>query len=242
MKLETRIFPNIDALSVAALEEMLSDLRRGIAQRGRGAVALSGGHTPEKMYALWAANEKYRNETDWDRVHLFWGDERYVPQDDPLSNFRMTREALLSHVPIPAANVHAAPTNLPTPEKAAEAYDGELRKFFGSAAPAFDVTLLGLGPEGHTASLFPDSPALVEKSRWVLPVQVAAVPPNRLTFTLPVLNSSRSTYFLVAGENKRPILSALRAEPDSRPSAYPAGRIRPVDGRVLWFLDQAAAG
>jgi 6-phosphogluconolactonase len=242
MKLDTRIFQDIDALSRAALEEMLSDLRDAIKQRGRGAIALSGGHTPEKMYALWAANEKYRNETDWNRVHLFWGDERYVPQDDPLSNFRMTREALLSHVPIPAANVHAAPTNLPTPEKAAEAYDADLRKFFGSAAPAFDVTLLGLGPEGHTASLFPDSPALAEKSRWVVPVQVAAVPPNRLTFTLPVLNSSRSTYFLVAGENKRPILAALRAEPDSRPSAYPAGKIRPSDGRVLWFLDQAAAG
>ena len=129
-----------------------------------------------------------------------------------------------------------------TPEQAAAAYDQELRKFFGSAAPAFDVTLLGLGPEGHTASLFPESPALEEKKRWVVPVQVAAVPPNRLTITLPVLNSSRNTYFLVAGENKRPILASLRAEPDSRPSAYPAGRIRPVDGRVLWFLDQAAAG
>jgi 6-phosphogluconolactonase len=242
MKLDTRIFPNIDALSRAALEQLLSDLREGMQQRGRGAIALSGGHTPEKMYALWGATEKYRNETDWNRVHLFWGDERYVPQDDPLSNYRMTSEALLAHVPIPAANVHAAPTNLPTPEKAAEVYDQDLRKFFGSAAPAFDVTLLGLGPEGHTASLFPDSAALEEKSRWVVPVQVAAVPPNRLTFTLPVLNSSRNTYFLVAGENKRPILSALRAEPETRPSAYPAGRIRPTDGRVLWFLDQAAAG
>jgi 6-phosphogluconolactonase len=242
MKLDTRIFPNIDALSRAALEQLLSDLREGMQLRGRGAIALSGGHTPEKMYALWAATEKYRNETDWNRVHLFWGDERYVPQDDPLSNYRMTSEALLAHVPIPAANVHAAPTNLPTPEKAAEVYDQDLRKFFGSAAPAFDVTLLGLGPEGHTASLFPDSAALEEKSRWVVPVQVAAVPPNRLTFTLPVLNSSRNTYFLVAGENKRPILSALRAEPETRPSAYPAGRIRPSDGRVLWFLDQAAAG
>ena len=242
MKLDTRIFPDIDALSRAALEQSLGDLRESIAQRGRAAIALSGGHTPAKMYALWAASEKYRNETDWNRVHLFWGDERYVPQDDPLSNYRMTSEVLLAHVPIPAANVHAAPTNLPTPEKAAEVYDQDLRKFFGSAAPAFDVTLLGLGPEGHTASLFPDSAALEEKSRWVVPVQVAAVPPNRLTFTLPVLNSSRNTYFLVAGENKRPILSALRAEPETRPSAYPAGRIRPTDGRVLWFLDQAAAG
>jgi 6-phosphogluconolactonase len=242
MKLDTRVLPDIDALSRAALEELLSDLQDAIKQRGRGAIALSGGHTPEKMYTLWAANQKYRSETDWNRVHFFWGDERYVSQDDPLSNYRMTRETLLEHVAIPAANVHAVPTNLGTPQQAAEAYDQELRKFFGSSAPAFDVTLLGLGPEGHTASLFPDSPALAEKTRWVVPVHVEAVPPNRLTFTLPVLNSSRNTYFLVAGENKRPILDALRAEPDSRPSAYPAGRIRPADGRVLWFLDQAAAG
>jgi len=242
MKLDTRVLPDIDALSRAALEELLSDLQDAIKQRGRGAIALSGGHTPEKMYTLWAANQKYRSETDWNRVHFFWGDERYVSQDDPLSNYRMTRETLLEHVAIPAANVHAVPTNLGTPQQAAEAHDQELRKFFGSSAPAFDVTLLGLGPEGHTASLFPDSPALAEKTRWVVPVHVEAVPPNRLTFTLPVLNSSRNTYFLVAGENKRPILDALRAEPDSRPSAYPAGRIRPADGRVLWFLDQAAAG
>ena len=241
MKLDTRVYPDIDALSRAALEELLRDLREAIARRGRGALALSGGHTPEKMYALWATTEKYRSETDWNRVHLFWGDERYVPQSDPLSNYRMTREALLARVPIPAANVHAAPTDLPTPEQAAAAYDQELRKFFGSVTPAFDVTLLGLGPEGHTASLFPDSAALEEKERWVAAVRVAAVPPDRLTFTLPVLNSSRNTYFLVAGENKRTILAALRAEPDSRPSVYPAGRIRPADGRVLWYLDQAAA-
>ena len=241
MKLDTRVYPDIDALSRAALEELLRDLREAIARRGRGALALSGGHTPEKMYALWATTEKYRSETDWNRVHLFWGDERYVPQSDPLSNYRMTREALLARVPIPAANVHAAPTDLPTPEQAAAAYDQELRKFFGSVTPAFDVTLLGLGPEGHTASLFPDSAALEEKESWVAAVRVAAVPPDRLTFTLPVLNSSRNTYFLVAGENKRTILAALRAEPDSRPSVYPAGRIRPADGRVLWYLDQAAA-
>src|ERR1700690_4397011 len=242
MKLDTRILPNIDALSRAALEESLSNLQNAIKQRGRGAIALSGGHTPEIMYALWAATEKYRSDTDWNRVHFFWGDERYVAQDDPLSNFRMTRETLLSHVPIPAANIHAAPTALPTPEQAAEAYGQELRNFFGSAAPAFDVTLLGLGPEGHTASLFPDSPALDEKTRWVVPLHVAATPPHRLTFTLPVLNSSRNTYFLVAGEGKRPILAALRAEPHSRPRAHPAGPLPPADGRVLWFLDQAAAG
>ena len=241
MKLDTRVYPDIDALSHGALEEVLRNLHEAIAQRGRFAIALSGGRTPAKMYALWGAPGKYRDETPWDRVHMFWGDERYVPADDPLSNYRMTREALLVHVPIPPANVHPAPTSLPTPEKAAEAYDAQLHGFFGAAEPAFDVTLLGVGPEGHTASLFPGSSALEETKRWVVAVQVAAKPPNRLTFTLPVLNRSRNVYFLAAGKDKREILGALRAEPDSRPSQYPAGRIRPADGRVLWLLDQAAA-
>jgi len=193
------------------------------------------------MYALWAQNEKYRTETPWDRVHLFWGDERYVPADDPLSNYRMNRETLISHVPIPAANVHPAPTNLPTPQAAAAAYDADLHQFFGSAPPAFDVTLLGVGPEGHTASLFPGSPALEEKKKWVEAVTAKAAPPNRLTFTLPVLNQSRDTYFLCAGTEKKEILDAIRAESDPAHSQYPAARIQPVDGRVLWFLDEAAS-
>ena len=239
MKMDERVFPDLDALSRAVLEESLRIVREAVAHRGRCTIALSGGHTPAKMYDLWA--REYSAKTPWDRVHLFWGDERYVPADDPLSNYRMTRETLLSHVPIPAANIHPAPTSLPTPEKAAGAYDAQVRGFFGADEPVYDVTLLGLGPEGHTASLFPGSPALEEKQRWVVAVQVAAKPPNRLTFTLPVLNRSRNTYFLVAGKDKREILAALRSEPDSQPSQYPAGRVRPAHGRVLWFLDQAAA-
>jgi len=241
MKLDTRVSPDIDSLSRAALEQVLEDMQDAVKKRGRFVLALSGGHTPSKMYALWAQNEKYRTETPWDRVHLFWGDERYVPADDPLSNYRMTRETLLAHVPIPAANVHPAPTNLPTPQAAAAAYDADLRKFFGSAPPAFDVTLLGIGPEGHTASLFPGSPALEEKKKWVEAVTVQATPPNRLTFTLPVLNQSRNTYFLAAGAEKKEILDAIRGVSDPAQSQYPAARIQPIDGRVLWFLDQPAA-
>jgi 6-phosphogluconolactonase len=242
MNLTTRVFSNLDTLSRGVLDEILQNYREAIAQRGRFAIALSGGHTPARMYSEWGAAGKYNQGTDWNKVHVFWGDERYVPPDDPLSNYRMTRETLLSHVPIPPENVHPAPTTLPTPERTAEAYDAELRKFFGTSEPAFDVTLLGLGPEGHTASLFPGSAALEETKRWVVAVQVAAKPPNRVTFTLPILNQSRNTYFLVAGEDKRPILAALRAEPDTHPSQYPAARVRPMNGRVLWCLDQAAAG
>jgi 6-phosphogluconolactonase len=239
MKMDERIFPNLDALSRAALEGLLRIVRDAVVQRGRCAIALSGGHTPAKMYDLWA--REYSVETPWDQLHLFWSDERYVPKDDPLSNYHMTRENLISRVPIPAANVHSVPTNLPTPEGAADAYESDLRKYFGSAPPAFDLQLQGLGVEGHTASLFPDSPLLEETQRWVAAVEVAAIPPQRLTFTPAVLNRGLNTFFLVAGKDKREILAALGAEKNPKTSPYPAARLQPA-GPVVWFLDSSAAG
>lgn len=241
MKIDARVFPDLHALSRAALEELMRIAQDSVKQRGRFAVALSGGRTPAELYALWTRAEEQGAQTLWDRVHLFWSDERYVPHDDPLSNYRMARETLIAHVPIPAANVHAMPTELPQPEKCAEAYELDLRKFFGSEPPAFDLQLLGLGREGHTASLFPDSPALEEKQRWVMAVEAPATPSQRLTLTPVVLNRGRNTFFLVSGADKREILSALGSESASEPSRYPAGRIRPA-GRVLWFVDEAAAG
>lgn len=241
MNMDARVFPDLNALSRAALEELLRVMRDAIKDRGRFAIALAGGNTPAKMYALWAEAGNHGVSTPWDKVHLFWGDERYVPADSPLSNYRMTREMLIEKVPIPAANVHPMPTELREPERAAEAYEAELRGFFGSAAPAFDVQLLGLGVEGHVASLFPGSPALDENRRWVMAVEAPAKPPERLTLTPAVLNRGRNTFFLVAGENKREILASLRSEPAGKPSEYPAGIIRP-EGRALWFLDKAAEG
>lgn len=241
MKLETRVLPDLISLSRAALEETLSILQTAVAKRGRFAIALSGGHTPAKMYSLWAGTEQYRSKTPWDRVHLFWSDERYVPADDPRSNYRMARETLIAHVPIPAENVHPMPTNLSSPDECASAYEAELRKFFVAAPPAFDVQLLGIGEEGHTASLFPGSTLLDEKLRWVAAVRVPAEPPQRITVTPAVLNQGRNTFFLVAGEGKRAILSAIRDESGTNPSRYPAARIHPPTEPV-WFLDQAAAG
>jgi 6-phosphogluconolactonase len=239
MYFESRIFPTMAEMSEAALAEILRIVNEAVAKRGRFSIALAGGHTPAKLYTLWA--EKYRTQTPWEQVHLFFGDERFVPEDDLLSNYRMARQTLIDHVPIPKENLHPMLTNFPAPEKAAEAYEVELRKFFGEGAPAFDVQLLGLGVEGHTASLFPASPALDEQRRWVVAVTVPAEPPQRLTLTLVVLNQGLNTCFLVAGENKREILGALRSEPQNVPSKYPAGRIRPARG-VVWYLDQAAAG
>ena len=241
MKLDARVLPDLVSLSRAVLEETFPIIQEAITKRGRFAIALSGGHTPGKMYSLWAQTEQYRNKTPWDRVHLFWSDERFVPADDPRSNYHMARETLISQVPIPAENVHPMPTNLSSPEECARAYETELLKFFGSEPPAFDVQLLGIGDEGHTASLFPGSPELGEKVRWVAAVRVAAEPPQRITLTPVVLNQGRNTFFLVAGEGKRAILSAIRDELASKPSQYPAARIHPAREPV-WFLDQAAAG
>jgi len=241
MKLDTRTLPDLVSLSRAALEEVLPIIQGAVTKRGRYAIALSGGHTPEKMFSLWAQTAQYRDKTPWDRVHLFWSDERYVPADDPRSNYHMARETLISRVPIPAENVHPIPTSLTPPEECATAYEAELRKFFGSEPPAFDVQLLGIGEEGHTASLFPGSPVLDEKQRWVAAVRVAAEPPQRITLTPVVLNQGRNTFFLVAGEGKRAILSAIRDESSSKPSQYPAARIHPAT-KPIWFLDQAAAG
>jgi len=239
MKMDERVYSTLDGLSRAALDELLHILKDSIEQRDRFAIALSGGHTPAKLYSLWAEVDNKVHKTPWEKVHLFWGDERYVPKDDPLSNYRMTRETLISHVPIPEANVHSLRTDLPTPQEAAQHYEAELRKFFGSEPPAFDLQLLGLGGEGHTASLFPDSPALEEKRRWVVAVETPVNPSRRITFTPRVLNCGRNTFFLVAGADKREIVAALRSEREPAQSKYPAARINPA-GPVLWFLDDRA--
>jgi 6-phosphogluconolactonase len=240
MQMDDRVSSNIEALSRAALDHLFRILKDSLEQRGRFTIALSGGRTPAKLYSLWAQSDQKRKQTPWDHVHLFWGDERYVPMDDPLSNYRMARETLISQVPTPEANVHPVRTNLPTPREAAQAYDAELRKFFGSEPPAFDLQLLGLGGEGHTASLFPDSPALEEKRRWVVSVEAPVNPSRRLTFTPRVLNCGRHTFFLVAGADKREIVAALRNESHPAHSKYPAARIHPA-GPVIWFLDDRAA-
>jgi len=208
------------------------------AKNGVFAVALSGGSTPKRLYER-LAGPPYRDAFPWPRTHWFWGDERFVPRDDAESNYRMVREALLSRVPIPADNIHAIPTEGLGPEAAASAYERALKAFYGAerldpARPLFDVTLLGLGPDGHTASLFPGSAVLAERRRWVAAV-VDAKSEARITLTYPVLESSRHTAFLVVGEEKRAILGRLRRGDD----ALPAARLRPTG--TLWIFGDAAA-
>ena len=207
------------------------------ASRDRFAISLSGGSTPRRLYQL-LAEAPFREAMPWDRVHWFWGDERFVPADHPDSNYRMVREALLAHAPIPAANIHPVETG-GDPAASARAYEQTLKSYYGAdtldpARPLFDVELLGLGPDGHTASLFPGAKVLEERRRWVAEI-VGAKPEVRISLTYPVLESSRHTAFLVAGADKRePLARVLAGDRE-----LPAGRLVPV-GELVWFVDVEA--
>ena len=207
---------------------------------GRFSVALSGGSTPKRLYQMLAA-EPLRDVLPWDRVHWFWGDDRFVPRDTPDSNYGMARDAMLAHVPVPAANIHGIPIE-GDPSASARAYEAELKTFYGSdtldpARPLFDVMLLGMGPDGHTASLFPGKPALNETQHWVTGVPEPGLTPfvPRVTLTFPALASSRSVAFVAAGADKHAMMQ--RALSGDR--ALPSARVT-SDGELIWFIDEAA--
>jgi 6-phosphogluconolactonase len=236
--------PSTAKLEILADPEALSRrvaewlIEAATARRGVFSIALSGGSTPRRLYQD-LAEAPYRGQFPWSRTHWFWGDERFVPHDDAQSNYRMVREALLARAPIPALNIHPVPTDCASPEAAASAYERELKSFYGAerldpARPLFDVTLLGLGPDGHTASLFPGTAVLAERERWVAAV-IGAKSEARITLTYPALESSRQAAFLVEGEGKRTILERLRRGDDS----LPAARLHPV-GALCLFADAAA--
>lgn len=211
-----------------------------LAKEGTFAVCLSGGSTPQGLYER-LADAPCRDAFPWSRTHWFWGDERFVPHDDTLSNYRMARLALLSRAPIPPANIHPIPTEGLTPDAAASQYERQLKSFYGaehldSSKPLFDVNLLGLGLNGHTASLFPGSPALAEREKWVAAV-IGAKPEARITLTYPTLESSRHAAFLIEGDEKRAIFKRLRHGDES----LPAARLHPT-GTLWMFADAAAAG
>jgi 6-phosphogluconolactonase len=214
----------------------LLELARG--KNGAFAVALSGGTTPKRLYER-LAGDPYIEVFPWTRVHWFWGDERFVPADDPQSNYRMVREAMLSKAPIPEANIHRIVCEDISLAEAAARYERDIKSFYGGdriepSRPIFDVTLLGLGPDGHTASLFPGSAVLQEQTRWVAPVLDPELGP-RITLTYPTLNSSREVAFLVEGSGKRPIIEKFR----QGDRTLPATRVQP-QGALRVFTDKAA--
>ena len=236
MTTDFKVFADLEALSLAASDLVAGAAKEAVDLRGRFSLALSGGHTPRRLYELLAE----KGEFPWDRVHCFWGDERCVGPDDPESNYRMAADPLLTKVPIPDVNVHRI-LGEKAPEEAARSYEADLRSFF-AGAPAFDVLLLGVGDDGHTASLFPASEALDERRRWVLPVRAPAgvEPQRRITLTLPVLNAARRVFFLASGAKKSDVVQALLRGPRSAALIYPAARVDSA-GEVLWLLDRNAA-
>ena len=236
MGVDVKILPDSAALAQAAAQEFHKLADAAVQERGRFCVALSGGNTPRAIYSLLASEHK---ELPWDRIHVFFGDERHVPPDHPDSNFRMATESLLSKVPIPEKNVHRIRAELEA-DIAATEYEQELVNFFhldNQEMPRFDLIFLGIGEDGHTASLFPGSNALNETSRRVVANWVEKFKSFRITFTFPLLNHAAEVAFLVSGADKAQILNEIL-----RPGAskYPAQSVQPENGRLLWLVDQDA--
>ena len=234
------VFDDAAALAEAAAREVVHTTRNAVARRGVSTLVLAGGGTPRQLYEH-LAEEPSRERIDWPRVQFLWGDERCVPPDHPESNYRMAEEALLSKIP-GGGGVHRILAEL-EPARAAALYEQEIRGVTGGEIPRFDLILLGMGPDGHTASLFPDTPNLLGERRLVVATTSPRPPRDRVTMTLRVINAARKVMFLVEGEGKASIFARVMAD-DSGATAtsLPAALVRPRRGRLLWLVDRAAAG
>jgi 6-phosphogluconolactonase len=231
------IVKDSSALARRAAEIFVDAARAAVATHGRFSVALSGGSTPRKLYELLATTE-FRAQIEWQKTHFFFGDERNVSPDDAESNFGMTRETLFSRVPeIPSENIHRVRAELAAHD-AASHYECELKDFFKHELPRFDLILLGLGADGHTASLFPSSPALRENQRWFVENWVEKLAAYRLTLTFPVLNNARQIVFLVSGADKAAIIREIFQNTETK---YPAQQIKLTNGNLLWLFDEQAS-
>lgn len=232
-----RILPDADAVARTAARIFQSSAAVAIASRGRFSVALSGGSSPQLLYRM--LGTAYRENIRWDLTHIFWSDERCVPADHELSNFRMANEALTSRISMPAGNIHRMRGELP-PEEAAKDYERDLQTHFrADGFPRFDLVLLGMGSDGHTASLFPGAEAVSDMKRLAVPAYSASAGNWRITLTIPVLNAASLVVFLVTGKAKAGIVVEILAKGKREP--YPAGAIIPQHGRIVWLLDSDAA-
>jgi 6-phosphogluconolactonase len=238
MKPDLRVCADLADLSRRAAEAVAGSINGAVQTRGSCSLVLSGGSTPRMLYRLLAS--QYRAEVPWAHVQVFWGDERYVPPEDSRSNYRMAKEALLDDVACPAANIHPMPTHFPSADAAARDYERTLRSHFVGDSPHFDVVLLGLGDDGHTASLFPGSLALAERTRWVVAAQAPVDPQLRLTLTLPALTTAAVVHVLVSGAAKAEALQHV-LEGAGDWIRYPAAGVRRGTGSVIWWADREAA-
>lgn len=236
-------FADPNSLAHAAVVRFVQLAQEAIEARDQFTVALSGGSTPKALYAL-LATEPWQNQISWDQVHLFWGDERHVPPNDSSSNFRMTQEQLLSKVPIPPENVYRIQAENPNANAAAAEYERDLKQFFQLGEhqfPRFDLVMLGMGANGHTASLFPGTAAVHEQTRLVVAPWVEELKTDRITLTPPVINNAAEIIFFVTGSDKAAMLKTV-LEGAYQPDRFPAQVIRPTQGKLVWMIDQAAAG
>jgi 6-phosphogluconolactonase len=241
---DIEVYPDFPSLTRAAALRFTSIAEAATTTRNRFSVALSGGSTPRSLYQLLATDE-FIPLVDWQQTFVFWGDERCVPPDHKDSDYHMAREALLDYVPLPMSNIYRMQGEA-DPEEAASIYDARLREFFtGRSAgmvlrPRFDLVLLGMGEDGHTASLFPETAVLDEQERWAAAQYVAKLDAWRITLTPPAINAAANIIFLVSGENKAETLRQV-IDGDASPYQYPAKLIQPYDGRLTWLVDAAAA-
>lgn len=233
-----RIFQDDKSLTAAAVEKFCFLAQNAIHQRGNFTAALSGGSTPRSLYQA-LASPPYLSQIDWRKVHLFWGDERHVPPDHPESNFRMVKEAMLDEIPIPDENVHRVPAELDV-HQAAQKYEEDLKAFFKADWPRFDLVLLGMGSDGHTASLFPGSAGLSEEDRWFISNFDPKSQEWRLTLTKNAINSARQVMVIISGQAKAAAL-AKAIEGSATPELIPIQLLSPVEGDIVWMVDVAAA-
>ena len=234
------VFDTPEQVAQAAAERFVDYSVASIREHASFAVALAGGSTPRRAYEL-LGDYELKSRVEWSRVHLFFGDERMVPPDSPESNYHMVNEALLTRITIPAANVHRI-IGETKPAASAVSYEAELRSFFGAVEwPRFELVLLGMGADGHTASLFPASLALEEEAKWVVATRQPQTSQDRISLTLPVLNHAARVMFMVTGKEKAAALARVLREDVADAGELPAKRISPVNGALEWLVDRAAA-
>jgi 6-phosphogluconolactonase len=238
MPKEIRVFPNLEDLCQAGADLFTALAKESIRERGRFSAVLSGGSTPKPLYQALASPER-QEQLDWRKIHLFWGDERCVPAEHPDSNYRMVRENMLQYISMPDENVHRVPAEM-DPRMAAFSYEEILRGFFPGHWPRFDMVLLGMGEDGHTASLFPHSAGLNEEDRWFIANYAPERDAWRLTLTKNAINAAKNIAVLVSGGSKADMLFDV-LEGDYEPDEKPIQLISPEKGRMVWFVDQAAS-
>ncbi|UCG13699.1 MAG: 6-phosphogluconolactonase [Deltaproteobacteria bacterium] len=240
---EVRVVEDVEALSHEAARAIVGLAMEALQTRDYFSLALSGGSTPKRLYALLAQDPSFREELDWSKIHFFWGDERHVPPDHPESNYRLAYEAMLLKVPVPTANIHRLRAENPDASMVADEYEQELLTFFQpqqGELPRFHCVLLGMGSDGHTASLFPGTSAVHERGRLVIANWVEKFQAHRITMTPPVLNNANSVIFMVSGEEKAETLRQV-LQGEEQPDQFPSQLIKPTHGTLLWLVDKPAS-